>query len=60
MDYYNAMIDMIDDVNDERFRALREIENDKLRVAKVYNKKVNAKIISSRRFGLEDDFTYWV
>ena len=34
------MMDRIDDITDERLRVLREIEKDKLRVAKAYNKKV--------------------
>ena len=42
-DYYNAMIDRVDNLNDERLKALREIEKDKLRVVKAYNKKVKAK-----------------
>jgi hypothetical protein len=43
VDYYNAMIDRVDNLNDERLKALREIEKDKLRVAKAYNKKVKEK-----------------
>ena len=37
------MIDRVDNLNDERLKALREIEKDKLRVARAYNKKVKAK-----------------
>ena len=43
VDYNNLMMDRIDDVSEERLRALREIEKEKLRVAKSYNKKVKAK-----------------
>ena len=42
-DYYNLMIDNIDEVTDKRVTALREIEKDKIMVAKAYNKKVKAK-----------------
>jgi hypothetical protein len=37
------MMDRIDDVSEERLRALREIETQKLSVAKAYNKKVREK-----------------
>jgi hypothetical protein len=42
-DYYNSMIDNIDEVTDKRVTALGEIEKDKIMVAKAYNKKVKAK-----------------
>jgi hypothetical protein len=38
VDYHNLMLDRLDEVSDERVNALGEIERDKLRVAKVYNK----------------------
>ena len=41
--YYNSMMDNIDEVTDKRVIALGEIEKDKIMVAKAYNKKVNAK-----------------
>jgi hypothetical protein len=34
------MMDSIDDIWESQFRALREIEKEKLRVTKTYNKKV--------------------
>ena len=37
------MMDNIDEVSDMRMQALKEIEKDKLRVARAYNKKVRAK-----------------
>jgi hypothetical protein len=40
VDYHNLMLDMLDEVSDERVNALGEIERDKLRVAKAYNKRV--------------------
>jgi hypothetical protein len=43
VDYTNLMMDRIDDVSEERLKALREIEKEKLRVAKAYNKKVKEK-----------------
>ena len=36
-------MDNIDEVTDKRMKALKEIEKDKLRVARVYNKKVKGK-----------------
>ena len=36
-------MDNIDEVTDKRLKALKEIEKDKLRVARVYNKKVKLK-----------------
>jgi hypothetical protein len=42
-DYYNSMMDNIDEVTDKRVTALGEIEKDKIIVAKAYNKKVKAK-----------------
>jgi hypothetical protein len=41
-DYYNSMMDNIDKVTDKKVTALGEIENDKIMVAKAYN-KVKAK-----------------
>jgi hypothetical protein len=37
------MLDRLDEVLDERVKALGEIERDKLRVAKPYNKRVKEK-----------------
>jgi hypothetical protein len=42
-DYYNSMMDNIDEVTDKRMIALGEIEKDKIMVAKAYNKRVKAK-----------------
>jgi hypothetical protein len=44
-DYYNSMMDNIDEVTDKRVITLGEIEKDKIKimVAKAYNKKVKAK-----------------
>jgi hypothetical protein len=42
-DYYNLMMDNVDEVTDKRVVALGEIEKDKIRVAKAYNKKVKTK-----------------
>jgi hypothetical protein len=42
-DYYNSMMDNIDEVTDKRVTVLREIEKDKIMVAKAYDKKVKAK-----------------
>jgi len=43
VDYYDLMIDNIDEVSDKRMQDLKEIEKDKLRLARTYNKKVKAK-----------------
>ena len=43
VDYHDLMMDNIDEVSDKRLQALKEIEKDKLRVARAYNKKVRAK-----------------
>ena len=43
VDYYNSMIDNIDELTDKLLKALKEIEKDKLRVARAYNKKVKGK-----------------
>jgi hypothetical protein len=40
VNYDNLMLDRLDEVSDERIKALGEIERDKLRVARSYNKKV--------------------
>jgi hypothetical protein len=42
-DYYNLLMDNIDEVTDKRIMALGEIEKDKIIVAKAYSKKVKAK-----------------
>jgi hypothetical protein len=42
-DYYNSMMDNIDEVTDKRMIALGAIEKDKIMVARAYNKKVKAK-----------------
>ena len=43
VDYHDLMMDNINEVNNKRLQALREIEKDKLLVARAYNKKVRAK-----------------
>ena len=42
-EYHDLMMDNIDEVTDKRLLALKEIDKDKLTVAKAYNKKVKAK-----------------
>jgi hypothetical protein len=44
IDYHNLMFDRLDKVSDERIKALGDIERDKLRVAKAYNKRVKEKL----------------
>ena len=43
VDYYNSMMDNIDEVTDKHMKTLKEIEKDKVRVARAYNKKVKDK-----------------
>ena len=43
VDYYNSMVDNIDEVTDKRLKALKETEKDKVQVARAYNKKVKSK-----------------
>jgi hypothetical protein len=38
IDYYNSMMDNIDEVTDKRAIALRAIEKDKVMIARAYNK----------------------
>jgi hypothetical protein len=42
------MLDMLDEASDERIKALCEIERDKLRVGRVYNKRVKKKLFRVR------------
>src|SRR3954465_1765466 len=49
VDFYNLMMDNIDEVSNKRLAALGAIEKDKLRVARAYNKKVKLK-----NFQIED------
>jgi hypothetical protein len=41
--YHDLMMDNIDEVTSVRLKALKDIEKDKARVAKAYNKKVKSK-----------------
>jgi hypothetical protein len=41
--YHNLMMDNNDEITDKRMKALKEIEKDKARVARAYNKKVRPK-----------------
>jgi hypothetical protein len=44
VDYHNLMLDRLDEVSDERVKALGEIERRMLRVARSYNKRVKEKL----------------
>jgi hypothetical protein len=44
VDYHNLMLDRLDEVLNGRVKALAEIERDKLRVARAYNKRVKEKL----------------
>jgi hypothetical protein len=43
IDYHNLMMNNIDEVTDKRLQAWKDIEKDKIRVARAYNKKVKMK-----------------
>jgi hypothetical protein len=42
-EYHKLMMDKIDDVHESRFKALEEIEKEKIKIAKAYNKCVTEK-----------------
>jgi hypothetical protein len=42
-EYHELMMDKIDDVRESRFKALEEIEKEKIKIAKAYNKRVMEK-----------------
>jgi hypothetical protein len=44
VDYHNLMLNRLDEVSDKRVKDLGEIERDKLRVPKAYNKRVKEKL----------------
>jgi hypothetical protein len=39
-EYHELMMDKIDDIPESRFKALEEIEKEKIKIAKAYNKRV--------------------
>jgi hypothetical protein len=43
VDCHNVMLNRLDEVLDERVKVLGEIERDKLRIARAYNKRVMEK-----------------
>jgi hypothetical protein len=43
-EYHDLMMDKIDDVYESRFKALEEIEKEKIKIAKAYNKCVVEKL----------------
>jgi hypothetical protein len=53
------MMDELEDLHMIRLKALENIEKNKMRVAKYYNKKVKGQAICRRRFGLESVTTDW-
>jgi len=59
VDFYDLMMDNIDEVADKRLAALKAIEKDKLRVARAYNKKGQVEEFSSWRSCVESDSADW-
>jgi hypothetical protein len=51
VDYDNLIMDNIDEVTDKRLQDLKEIEKDKIWVAKPYNKKVKQKFFQVSDLG---------
>jgi hypothetical protein len=49
VDYHNLMLDRLDEVSDERIKAINEM--DKLRLARAYNKRVKEKSFLETLFG---------
>jgi hydrogenase maturation factor len=47
-EYIESMMDNIDNLPESRFRALEEIEKEKIRLAKAYNKRVKVKLFQIR------------
>jgi hypothetical protein len=47
-EYHELMMDKIDDVPKSRFKALEEIEKEKIKIAKAYNKRVMEKSFQVR------------
>jgi hypothetical protein len=43
-EYHELMMDKIDDVHKSRFKVLEEIEKEKIKIAKAYNKRVMEKL----------------
>jgi hypothetical protein len=43
-EYRGSMMDKVDDVLEKRLEALREIEKNKVKIAKAYNKRVQEKL----------------
>jgi hypothetical protein len=39
-EYHELMMDKIDDIRESRFEALQEIEEEKIKITKAYNKRV--------------------
>jgi hypothetical protein len=48
--YHDLMMDNIDEVTDMRLKTLKEIDKDKARVSRAYNKKVKSKSFQVREF----------
>jgi hypothetical protein len=44
VNYHNLKLNRLEEMSDERVKDLGEIERDKLRVARAYNKRVKKKI----------------
>jgi hypothetical protein len=43
-EYHELMMDKIDGIHESRFKVLEEIEKEKIKIAKAYNKRVMKKL----------------
>jgi hypothetical protein len=55
-EYTELMMDKVDEVPESRLKALEEIENEKVKIANAYNKRVVEKMFSSGISSMENDF----
>jgi hypothetical protein len=58
--YHDLIMDNIDEVTNVRLKALKEIEKNKARVAKAYNKKSQEQILPNGRISVENNTTNWI
>jgi transposase InsO family protein len=56
-EYTELMMDKVYETPKNRLKALEEIEKEKVKIVKTYNKRVVKKIILSGRSSMENDFT---
>jgi hypothetical protein len=55
-EYTELMMDKIDEALEVQLKALEEIEKEKVKIAKAYNKRVVGKLFQCGRFSMENNF----